>query len=369
MKKRKTILITGGCGFIGRHLTSYFLYQGYTVYVIDNLSIGIHPKYWLPPFLKLKQLGGGELAGIDRKNNSQFFFLNEDIIQFFHNTERNIHTKRNYGNWQQFNYIIHLAAIIGGRSVIEKDPLKVGIDLAIDALFFNWLVRLPRAPKKVLFSSSSSAYPVGLQSSIKRQALKERDISFLNDYIGKPDLTYGWSKLTGEYLSHIAAKQYGQNIGIIRPFSGYGEDQDLSYPVPSLLSQIAQQKNPVNVWGNGNQGRDFIHISDCVRAYALLLKQETDKLITSNLGSGKLTTFRELILLAAKIQGYNPAIKPLLDKPVGVQTRHADMKHSPLHKLGFRQLIALKEGLTRVITFMNIKNKDLAKLYESYYKH
>lgn len=359
MKTSKRILITGGCGFVGRHLASYFLYNGYTVYIIDNLSIGMHPKYWLPPFIKLKQLGRSELVGKDKKNNARFFFLNKDIIRFF----------LDRGSLGQFDYIIHLAAVISGREIIEGDPIRVGTDLAIDALFFNWLVRLPHKPTKVIFSSSSSAYPIVLQSKTKRKALKESDIYFLDDYIGKPDLTYGWSKLTGEYLSHIASQKYGQRICIVRPFSGYGEDQDLSYPIPSLMSQIAKKKNPVRVWGDGNQGRDFIHISDCVRAYTLLLKQGRDELITSNLGSGKLTTFRKVIHLGAKIQGYKPVIKPLIKKPVGVQARYADMKHSPLYKLGWRQLITLEEGLTRVISFMNSKNKNLSKLYESYYKH
>lgn len=357
MKVSKKILITGGCGFVGRHLASYFLYNGFTVYIIDNLSIGIHPKYWLPPFIKLKKLGKNELVGKDKYSNVRFFFLNKDIIQFF----------LDHRSQEQFDYVIHLAAVIGGREVIEGDPIRVGTDLAIDALFFNWLVRLPHKPSKVIFSSSSSVYPIALQSETKRKALSETDISFSANYIGKPDLTYGWSKLTGEYLAHIASQKYGQKMCIIRPFSGYGEDQDLSYPIPSLMSQIAKKENPVRVWGDGNQGRDFIHISDCVRAYAFLLKQGRGKLITSNLGSGKLTTFRRVIHLGAKIQGYKPVIKPLIKKPIGVQTRYADMKHSPLYRSGFRQIITLEEGLTRVVSFMNSKNKNLSKLYESYY--
>lgn len=359
MKTSKRILITGGCGFVGRHLSSYFLYNGYTVYTIDNLSIGLHPKYWLPPFLELKRLERSEFVGKDKENNARFFFLNKDIIRF----------SLDQGSWQQFDYIIHLAAIIGGREVIEGDPIKVGTDLAIDALLFNWLVRLPHKPIKVIFSSSSSVYPIVLQSETKRKALRENDVSFLNDYIGKPDLTYGWSKLTGEYLANIASKRYRQKICIVRPFSGYGEDQDLSYPIPSLMSQIVNKRDPVRVWGDGNQGRDFIHIFDCVNAYALLLKQDTGKLITSNIGSGRLTTFREVIRLAAKIHGYDPAIKSLLSKPVGVRIRHADMKHSLLHKLGFRQTISLEKGLKRVISFMSNKNRNLSKLYELYYKH
>ena len=321
--------------------------------------MGIHPNKWLPTFLKLSSSKENKKIWKNKNLKTQFIFYHQNILHYFLNKVEKL----------KFDIVIHLAAVVGGRAMIEENLLRVGIDIAIDSLFFDWLVTLHYKPKKVVYASSSSIYPIHLQTRKIRKALKEKDVDFAKDFIGKPDLTYGWSKLTGEYLARIAWDKYKQNIIIMRPFSGYGEDQDLSYPVPSLMSQVAHKKNPVKVWGTGNQGRDFIHISDCVRAYELLLKQETDKLIVSNLGSGKLTTFNELIHLAVKTGGYKPKIKPLIDKPVGVQYRYADMKRSSLYKLGWRQLITLREGLTRVIAFICSKDKNLKKLYESYYMH
>lgn len=338
--KNQLILITGGCGFVGRHLSSYFLYRGGVVTVVDDLSFGIHPSKWLPSFL----------------NKTQFTFHHQNVLHYFLNEREK----------PRFDIIIHLAAIVGGRSMIEQNPLRVGVDIAIDSLFFNWLINLSYKSKKVVYASSSSVYPIRFQTKKIKRPLKETDVDFTKNTVGKPDFTYGWGKLTGEYLANIAFEKYKQNIIIIRPFSGYGEDQNMSYPVPSLMSQIARKKNPVKVWGTGNQGRDFVHISDCIFALETLLSQNNNKLLISNIGSGKLTTFRKVIHIGAKIRGYNPKIQPLLDKPVGVQSRYSSIQNSPLFKLSWRPKISLEEGIRRMINYYKEKMNP-SQLYESYY--
>ena len=96
--------------------------------------------------------------------------------------------------------------------------------------------------------------------------LLSEDLVSFDQPIGVPDLTYGWAKLTSEYLGRIAYENYGIKSVVYRPFSGYGKDQDLSYPFPSICKRILNNKNSkqIQVWGTGDQMRDFIHISDCV---------------------------------------------------------------------------------------------------------
>jgi nucleoside-diphosphate-sugar epimerase len=86
------------------------------------------------------------------------------------------------------------------------------------------------------------------------------------EILGKPDYTYGWSKLTGEYLGRIAVEKYKLKVAVVRPFSGYGEDQEPVYPFPAIALRVAARRNPVIVWGNGLQSRDFVHIDDAVEA-------------------------------------------------------------------------------------------------------
>ena len=92
--------------------------------------------------------------------------------------------------------------------------------------------------------------------------LKESDINFDKNFLGKPDLSYGWAKLNNEYLALLAYKKYRIKNTIFRPFSGYGSDQDLNYPFPSIIKRAIGHDNKKKfiVWGSGHQMRDFIHI-------------------------------------------------------------------------------------------------------------
>jgi len=220
----------------------------------------------------------------------------------------------------------------------------VAIDLALDALCFNWAVK--EKPERLLYASSSAAYPVDLQGKDGAVALKESDIQF-GGRLGQPDMTYGWSKLTGEYLARIAHQHYGLHTACVRPFSGYGEEQDLSYPVPSIALRAAKRENPLTVWGSGLQGRDFVHIEDCIEAMLRTLAKVKDG-GAINIGSGQLINFREVARLFARLEGYEAEIKPLEDKPVGVHSRYADITHMK-KTLDWQPTISVEEGFRRVL--------------------
>jgi nucleoside-diphosphate-sugar epimerase len=249
-----------------------------------------------------------------------------------------------YGlEFDRFSDVFHFAAIVGGRMKIEGDPMMVALDLSIDSEFFYWICQ--HKPDRVLYPSSSAAYPIDMQSESFAVALKEDDIDFKKN-LGTPDMTYGWSKLTGEFLAQIAAKHYGVSVVCIRPFSGYGEDQDLTYPVPAIAARAAKKEDPFEVWGSGKQGRDFVHIDDILDLIFILMDNVRDG-SGYNIGSGKLTSFLDLIELFCDIAGYKATIKPLLDKPVGVHSRYANMD-LVTEKFGWKPRISLREGMTRV---------------------
>jgi nucleoside-diphosphate-sugar epimerase len=245
----------------------------------------------------------------------------------------------------RFGDVVHLAAVVGGRMKIDGDPLSVATDLAIDAGFFAWAVR--ERPARILYASSSAAYPIHLQAAEGNVALREEYVDFEHGRLGVPDMTYGWSKLTGEFLSRIAAQKYGLHVACIRPFSGYGEDQDESYPVPAIAARAARHEDPLTVWGSGRQGRDFVHIEDCVSAMFRILDAVSDG-SGVNIGSGKLTTFLEVARLFADLAGYVPRIHPLEDRPVGVQARYADVSRMKA-LLNWTPEIPIEAGFSRVL--------------------
>jgi nucleoside-diphosphate-sugar epimerase len=235
--------------------------------------------------------------------------------------------------------VFHCAALVGGRLFIENAPLSVALDLSIDAEFFNWVVRT--RPKAVAYFSSSAAYPIELQTLNSGHKLKETDIDLNN--IKNPDYTYGWAKLTGEYLAQFALENK-INVKVFRPFSGYGEDQDLAYPFPSFIMRGKMKENPFHIWGNGQQVRDWIHIDDIVRAVDEAFKQDVPGPI--NLGNGRATSFLELADLVQKEAGYSAPVSLQSDMPSGVMYRVSD--NSKLLSF-YTPKITLEEGIARAL--------------------
>jgi len=333
--KSKPALVTGGCGFVGRNLTRRLLREGYALWIVDDCSIGLHCDTWLPGAQRRRQLA----KGVIEYDGGRVVFVHGDARDFFAGR-----TELGGLNEPEFGDVFHLAAIVGGRSVIDGNPMAVAQDLALDSLCFNWAVT--RKPARLLYASSSAAYPVDLQGQNGAVALKESDIQF-GGRLGQPDMTYGWSKLTGEYLARIAHQHYGIHTACIRPFSGYGEEQDLAYPVPSIALRAAKRENPLVVWGSGLQGRDFVHIEDCIEAALRVLSRVNDGSAV-NIGSGRLINFREVARLFAHLEGYEADIKPLEDKPVGVHSRYADISHMK-KVLDWTPAISREEGFGRVL--------------------
>lgn len=283
-------LCTGGAGFVGKHIVHACIVAGWDVDVIDDLSSGTDPAQW--------QWGQKPTA-----------FYKTDVRDL------------RYDGPCDYDYVFHCAAVVGGRLKIEGDPLAVATDLQIDSAFFNWAVKAK--PRKVIYFSSSAVYPTVLQTSNQPSKLAELYTNFSASRIGMPDQSYGFSKLAGEYLAQIAAKQYGLDVVTYRPFSGYGFDQSLDYPFPSIIQRAVRKEDPLIIWGSGDQERDFIHIDDVVDAvFATMDVLRPGDVL--NLGTGQPTSFRQLARLAAEILNYKPEIICDRTKPEGVFSRVAD---------------------------------------------
>lgn len=346
-------LLSGGCGFVGRNVAKRLLATtSDTIIVVDDLSVGTHPTTWLnfedvPHFTEQPKVAG-ELPVERFGEGGRLVFWHGDFRDFLRKITANpTWLRESYDFASDFEKItdaFHFAAIVGGRSKIDGDPMMVALDLSIDAEFFYWACR--HKPARVMFPSSSAAYPINLQAEGGFVALAESDIDFEGGNLGQPDMTYGWSKLTGEYLARIAASHYGLHVACVRPFSGYGEDQDLTYPIPAIAARAANKETPFEVWGTGKQGRDFVHIDDCVDAIFFALDHISDG-SAMNIGAGKIFSFLEIIELFTEFAGYNPPIKTLLDKPVGVHARHANMNYV-FNTLGWQPKVSLREGMRRV---------------------
>jgi nucleoside-diphosphate-sugar epimerase len=319
--KKPRALITGGCGFVGRHFACRLVADGYEVTLVDNLICGLPLEQW-PPVTKLP---------------GNVIFFETDARDFFRQSD------------MDFDLVVHLAAVVGGRLMIEGDPLAVGTDLSIDAELFNALARRRRPGQKVLYFSSSAAYPIGLQTRERHVALAESMITF-DLQIGVPDMTYGWAKLSGEFLAKYATEKYGMNVAIYRPFSGYAEDQSLDYPFPSIIKRAKETAPPMIVWGSGEQVRDFIHIDDVVEA-VMVTKDHLEPGAALNLGTGSGTSMFDYARLALECVGRDLPLKADTSKPEGVFWRVAE----PSKMLAYyKPKVTLAEGVDRIARYWGL---------------
>lgn len=324
----KKVLVTGGAGFVGRHLVAKLLERGDEVHCVDpvaKLTGGLLPENW-PIFSPL--------------GYKYFHFYHEDCRDYFKRV-----------NDTDFDYCFHLAAMVGGRLMIENNPLAVADDLAIDSEYWQWAARTK--PKKTACFSSSAAYPIACQRAEGYKLLTEEMISF-DENIGMPDMSYGWAKLTCEYLARLAYQKNGLKSIVYRPFSGYGEDQDDTYPFPSICKRVmANRGKPVvTVWGTGKQMRDFIHIDDCVDGILATI-DKIDNADAVNLATGLYTSFIDFAAIAAELLGFKPEIKGTSDKPEGVFARGGDP--SKLAGLGYRYQLKFRDGIARALAYYEKK--------------
>ena len=285
------VLITGSAGFVGRHFVKR-----------------LQEKH--------------DLVQIDLRDP----YLRRDARHFFQVSNL------------AFDLVIHLAAVVGGRNKIENHPLDLAVDLSLDSDLFQWALRT--RPKRIIYYSSSAVYPVRLQRE-NGFDLMESDLDL--DKVQNPDMLYGWAKLTGEMLARYAEAE-GLRVHVFRPFSGYGEDQSLDYPFPKFIQRAKDKQNPFEIWGDGNQVRDFIHIDDVVEATIEAVNQDIRGPV--NLGWGRPTSFNDLAQMVCAERGYMPRFKHLKAEPVGVRYRVSN----PTKMLSFyKPKITLEEGIARAL--------------------
>ena len=294
-----TALVTGAAGFVGRHFTKHLQENGWTVWAIDVMH-----EPWLTRYTW-------------------------DALDFF---------KQDYS--PHFDLVIHCAAVVGGRQVIDNDPLAQAVNLELDAALFAWARRT--RPGRVVYFSSSAAYPVHLQKAGLNRRLDEGDIEF-GETVGVPDQLYGWTKLTGEFLAR-KAQQDGLAVSVVRPFSGYGEDQDDCYPFPAFIDRALRREDPFLIWGDGNQVRDWIHIDDIVAAAMKMYDRDVNGPV--NLGTGQPVSMRQLAQMMCAEAGYWPVFEYVSSAPSGVPYRVAGI--SRMHQFHAAR-VTLQEGIRRAL--------------------
>lgn len=296
----KSALITGHLGFIGRHF--YRALQEEGGWVISTCDIASGPN--TPA----------------------------------HHEPRDCREGFAQDAWQDMDLVIHCAATIPPIDQRERNDLIVAQDLAIDATMFQWALRTK--PKKIVFFSSSAAYPIDLQRQPYQLVEDDIDLHLLHT----PDAMYGMTKLVGE-LQAAEAKRLGIDVLVLRPFSGYGSDQSEDYPFRAFVERARRREPVFQVWGDGSQVRDFIHVDDIVNGTMTML--DAGFVGPVNVGTGIPTSLLELAkTVIAEIPGYSPALQLNNAKPTGAVYRCCDP--TLLHSV-YQPAVGLQEGVKRAL--------------------
>lgn len=157
----------------------------------------------------------------------------------------------------RFDLVVHAAARSPHRAAIDGDSHSHIYNQHLDAAMFDWAVRT-RTP--VLYLSSCAV---------------------LDDV---PD-AYGLLKLTGERMAE-QARAAGIEVTVVRPYSGYGEDQDERFPFGAFVARAKRREDPFVIWGDGTQVRDWIHVSDVVNGALAVAEAGTDEAVSLCTGRG-----------------------------------------------------------------------------------
>ncbi len=337
---RKRVLVTGGASFIGSHLVDKLLSLGADIKVADDFSSG-----------KLDNLE------YSLTNKGSGVLTSKNLVVHKGNLKDKTFTQLMMKN---VDVVFHLAALHGGRGYIYMHPAQCCTNMMLDQLVFEESYKA--GVEKICFASSACVYPSYLQESTgSHYLLKEEDADpFVRDK-AFADLEYGWAKLMGEMALKAYHKQYGISTSSVRIFTAYGPRENETHAIIALIAKAFVKMDPYEIWGTGEQDRNFTYVSDIVDAM-VLAAEKIDDGTPINAGRDDRITINEASELIFDIIGWRPRhIKHDLSKPQGVASRAADLTRAR-RILGWEPKVSYREGIKRTIEwyFAN-KNKEEVK--------
>jgi UDP-glucose 4-epimerase len=306
-----TALVTGGAGFIGSNLVAQLVRRGCEVTVLDNLMSGHRAN--LDPFPEVRFIEG------DVRDAAT-------VAEAVRGTE----------------VVFHLAASVGNKRSIDCPVQDAEINV-IGTL--RVLEAAKQAGARKIVASSSA----GIFGELKTLPIRE-------DHSVEPDSPYGCTKLCEEKLCLAYAKLYGLEAVCLRYFNVYGPNQRFDAygnVIPIFVFKMLQGE-PLMVFGDGEQTRDFIHVRDVVQAN---IKAALARGVSGafNLGSGTRVTINHLVECLRRASGFSPVVNYGPPRPGDVRHSLADIT-AARHALGFAPAVELEAGLRE---YVNWARKEL----------
>ena len=308
IEAKKKVLVTGGAGFIGSHLVDRLVKEGYPVRVIDNLS-------------------SGKIENIQHHiDTNKVEFIKGDI------RDATLVNKSVDG----VGFVLHLAAIISVPFSMENPDLT--FDVNTQGTHNLLLAAAEKSVEKFVFISSCAVYGDPEVNPVTED-IKTNPIS-----------PYAESKLIGERYCLSFNQSNQLKTVVLRFFNVYGPRQSMNAysGVITIFINKVKQKEPLTIYGDGSQTRDFVNVRDIVHGILASMKTNKTDGEVFNIGSGKPTSINDLAKAVLELGNVDLEIKY-------EKYRTGDIKHSfaditkARKLLGYEPKVSLRDGLRELI--------------------
>jgi len=366
---KKKVLITGGAGFIGSNLTLFLLERGFEVVVYDNLSPQIHKDY-KQSYTYNSIANKCEIIHADIRNKDFLALALKDI-----------------------DFVIHLAAETGtGQSMYEIEKY-VDVNVRGTSVLLELIIQRNKLRPfvKVILSSSRAVYGEGknlcpIHGVVFPETRKYSDLINKDFYckcpvcdaqvtplptdessLLKPVSIYGLTKLQQEELFKLSLVKNQIPYTILRFQNVFGEGQSLDNPytgILSIFSTLIRQKKRINIFEDGLESRDFIHVFEVVKAIHASLSNENSSNII-NVGTGNPTSVLEIVNLLYKVMNASPNYYISGDYRIGdIRHNFADVT-TQKNQLYFSSSNELFINVSKFIDWAQYQNPQNSSKYEN----
>lgn len=314
------ILITGGCGFIGSHVTERLLAEGHKAFVVDDLND------FYSPILKQHNLAALQTAGLSA---------------FHHCDIRDTDRIRQIVSQIAPDAVIHLAARGGVRPSLEQPFLYEDVNVRGTLA----VLEAARAAHvgKFIFASSSSVY--GAHSSLP---FSEDDLSLL------PISPYAATKIAGEKMCFVYSHLYGLSVVCLRLFTVYGPRQRPDLAIRKFADAI-DAGHEIELHGEGQSSRDYTYVGDIVQGIVSALRYECTYDIF-NLGSSSPISLETVVAALEEAIGKRAVVRRTAGQPGDVSATYANIAKAR-KCLGYEPVMPFQEGIQHFVNWRREKQQ------------